>query len=1270
MKKFNFAKIALLIFVCVMLFATLAVGAYADEAAETTSVNDVFQFGEYSINENGEASFSFTLNHEAKEALGENVEIGIVIVALDKLNGQSPIGADGKPATLESGKVYVKSLNGYNNTEYSFTLSNFNGELATRKYVVAPYLFDGTTVYYYEGDKVTETVEGISYEEILEITGHEHSYVAGEADENGNVTYACVCGEYYVLNNAAVNGEYYMGTDKVVFADGKLTAMGGEFTYTYNVTTGMIDTDAGIFFQVIDGVIYFRGATPLHQHNEATISTKTTDATCTAKGSIQTICQFCGVIAEEEIPALDHTYVDGYCECGAVDPDYYFEMTIADALVAEDGTKVQVSGTVVKIDYKWSSTNNNMSVTIKDANGDELYIYKLATEVALHDVITVKGIKTTYNGTNGTKIEIDAGATATIDGKEACDFSVEATCEKGVSCSLCGAVQEGSEPLPHNFSEATCEALATCEVCGATTGDFADHVYGDDSVCDNCEFDKKAPIIFEFGETKDESVVHTDGSAWAKTDSFTVGGYKFTLDTFANVYKGAYDEMGNSAIKLGKSDTAGSFSFTVPEEIGKVIIKVAGYKAKTAKVTVNGVNYDIETKSNNGEYTTIEIDTTNEKTVTFAVTSNYRVMIDSIAFVLACKHESTTVVTNDATCTEAGSTTTTCNDCEYVLVEEIKALGHSFGDDGICTRCGHSEAHVHNFVAIEVVAPTCTEKGYTIYTCDCGEDSYNDNYVDALGHKYVDGICSACHAVDPDYYFEMTIPEALAAAAEGTKVIVKGTVCEIYDAWNEGYGNMSAYIADENGNRILVFRTATKMVVGDKISVKGVIGVFNDVNQIAQGSEATITEKHVCSEYTDATCTELAACVVCGATKEDSVLADHNYVSGVCSKCGAQEGVTTITASKTIADLIKEYGWTSSTTKQSFNLDDIVSVKINGGSNTGKAYNGDHIRIYATDSPAGTLTISVAEGYELVSVKITTKTGTYAFLYVDGTTEDICNKSVNVSGSSVLLKSVKNGDNGKQVQITAIEVVYAQSCAHENASTTEPTKATCTEASTQTITCPDCGYEGTVTVQEALGHSYNGEVTTAATCTENGETTYTCANCDHTYTEEIKATGHKFADGKCSVCGEAEGGAPVLQDKTYSYTFTSKQYSANGTKSLGGKNWTFAGTPTGTAYYNYDATKGQQFGSGNNPYKSMTLTSESFSNVKKIVINTSGAKSIAGKLTVFVGGVEVKSISLTATATSYTIEVPEGLSGEIVLSYTQTSSKAIYIKSIQVDYAE
>ena len=42
--------------------------------------------------------------------------------------------------------------------------------------------------------------------------------------------------------------------------------------------------------------------------------------------------------------------------------------------------------------------------------------------------------------------------------------------------------------------------------------------------------------------------------------------------------------------------------------------------------------------------------------------------------------------------------------------------------------------HVHDYSA-KVVKPTCTKKGYTKYTCKCG-DSYKDDYVDKLAHSY------------------------------------------------------------------------------------------------------------------------------------------------------------------------------------------------------------------------------------------------------------------------------------------------------------------------------------------------------------------------------------------------------------------------------------------------------------------------------------------------------------------------------------------------------
>ena len=49
---------------------------------------------------------------------------------------------------------------------------------------------------------------------------------------------------------------------------------------------------------------------------------------------------------------------------------------------------------------------------------------------------------------------------------------------------------------------------------------------------------------------------------------------------------------------------------------------------------------------------------------------------------------------------------------------------------GTLTACG--EKHTHSYVE-SITAPTCTEQGFSTYTCSCG-DSYVENYVNALGH--------------------------------------------------------------------------------------------------------------------------------------------------------------------------------------------------------------------------------------------------------------------------------------------------------------------------------------------------------------------------------------------------------------------------------------------------------------------------------------------------------------------------------------------------------
>ncbi len=54
--------------------------------------------------------------------------------------------------------------------------------------------------------------------------------------------------------------------------------------------------------------------------------------------------------------------------------------------------------------------------------------------------------------------------------------------------------------------------------------------------------------------------------------------------------------------------------------------------------------------------------------------------------------------------------------------------------------------HTHSYTEV-ITALTCTEKGYTTYTCTCGH-SYTGNETAAAGHNYENGVCSACGASD------------------------------------------------------------------------------------------------------------------------------------------------------------------------------------------------------------------------------------------------------------------------------------------------------------------------------------------------------------------------------------------------------------------------------------------------------------------------------------------------------------------------------------------
>ena len=115
----------------------------------------------------------------------------------------------------------------------------------------------------------------------------------------------------------------------------------------------------------------------------------------------------------------------------------------------------------------------------------------------------------------------------------------------------------------------------------------------------------------------------------------------------------------------------------------------------------------------------------------------------------------------EGTCTTDGQKRRDCANCDHYETEVIGATGHEYAsvvtaptctEQGYtthtCTACGDDyvdgfvESLGHSYEVVETKEPACTEAGCTTYTCHCG-DTYTEE-ISALGHDYVDGVCTHC----------------------------------------------------------------------------------------------------------------------------------------------------------------------------------------------------------------------------------------------------------------------------------------------------------------------------------------------------------------------------------------------------------------------------------------------------------------------------------------------------------------------------------------------
>ena len=429
------------------------------------------------------------------------------------------------------------------------------------------------------------------------------------------------------------------------------------------------------------------------------------NATCTADGTETAKCDNCNATdtKTDEGSMLDHTYGDWIvtdsnhykqCECGAKSEEAAHTPVVdeaEDATCTTDGktegshcgvcNKVIVAQTTIPAGHKLVDVEAKAATCTEDG---------YTAHKACENCDYTEGKKTIAAGHILTQYDAKA-ETCTEDGHKAYE-----------ACSRCNYTTYEKIPATgiHTYSNGKCSG---CQK------DFDD-------------FDVVAS--FEFGDNSDST--HKDGSEITQNASFNSFNDAYTLNIIAitKVYRSAFDEKGNSCLKLGTGSVIAEFYFAVPENVDRIIVYAAKYKDNDSELVINGKHYTLTKNSNDGEYDEIVVETSIVKTITIATVSNKcRAMINTIVFYTTnCEH----IPGAPATCT----TTQKCTVCG---AEIAATLDHDMQE------------------TVAAVEPTCEEDGCTqgVKCRDCGYEIKSE-VVEATGHTYVDGTCK-CGATDPNY---------------------------------------------------------------------------------------------------------------------------------------------------------------------------------------------------------------------------------------------------------------------------------------------------------------------------------------------------------------------------------------------------------------------------------------------------------------------------------------------------------------------------------------
>ena len=444
--------------------------------------------------------------------------------------------------------------------------------------------------------------------------------------------------------------------------------------------------------------------------------------------------------------------------------------------------------------------------------------------------------------------------------------------------------------------------------------------------------------------------------------------------------------------------------------------------------------------------------------------------------------------------------------------------------------------------------PTCTEPG----KCSCGLTQG-----EALGHNYVDGLCSRCNEVDPesDWILVDNDTDLTAnAMVAGAKIYVKEgtytvpsiadgvTIVGLGDVLLEGTlsGTMSnitlknLHIKGGNAQR---WAYAAGNLVFENVIFEATSVYALHFDGITEG--ATLLYKDCTIIGWAAMSGSPASCVFDGCTVKgngsyglirtyfDATIENCTFdVSNVNPDDVYQDGIHAIDATVTVNNCTNANG----EMKDIIDTSDVGYVVLDG--ETIHIHKYDEETVEATCTTVGYTTYTCPCGDTYIGNEVAALGHSYnyaSFIKSATCTEDA---EFEIRCKTCEKSFFYGVDEEVDAYLEENPWFVVKALGHD-LTILDAVAPTCTETGlTAGESCSRCDHKVEQTVVDALGHSIVVDEAKAPTCTETGLTAGEhCSVCDYKVEQTVvDALGHDFVEGKCSVCGAADPEYHVHKD--------------------------------------------------------------------------------------------------------------------------------------------